>query len=141
MAKNKSSKENGPGHLGFEATLWATADKLRGNLDAAEYKHVVLGLIFLKYISDAFAEKHAELQKEKGADPEDRDEYTADNIFWVPPEARWSYLQGRAKDPVIGKLLDSAMIATERDNPLAQRRPAQGIRPPASGQAKPRRRH
>ena len=103
--------------LGFEATLWATADKLRGNLDAAEYKHVVLGLIFLKYISDAFEEKHAELQKEKGADPEDRDEYTADNIFWVPPEARWSYLQGRAKDPVIGKLLDSAMIAIERDNP------------------------
>ena len=103
--------------LGFEATLWATADKLRGNLDAAEYKHVVLGLIFLKYISDAFAEKHADLQKEKGADPEDRDEYTADNIFWVPPEARWSYLQGRAKDPVIGKLLDSAMIAIERDNP------------------------
>jgi type I restriction enzyme M protein len=105
------------GHLGFEATLWATADKLRGNLDAAEYKHVVLGLIFLKYISDAFEEKHAELQKEKGADPEDRDEYTAENIFWVPPEARWSYLQGRAKDPVIGKLLDSAMIAIERDNP------------------------
>ncbi|MBI3853948.1 MAG: SAM-dependent DNA methyltransferase [Verrucomicrobia bacterium] len=103
--------------LGFEATLWATADKLRGNLDAAEYKHVVLGLIFLKYISDAFAEKHVELQKEKGADPEDRDEYTADNIFWVPPEARWSYLQGRAKDPVIGKLLDSAMIAIGRDNP------------------------
>ncbi len=103
--------------LGFEATLWATADKLRGNLDAAEYKHVVLGLIFLKYISDAFEEKHAELQKEKGADPEDRDEYTAESIFWVPPEARWSYLQGRAKDPVIGKLLDSAMIAIERDNP------------------------
>jgi len=112
--KNKST--NGP-HLGFEATLWATADKLRGNLDAAEYKHVVLGLIFLKYISDAFEEKHGALQKEKNANPEDRDEYTADNIFWVPPEARWSYLQGRAKDPVIGKLLDSAMIAIERDNP------------------------
>src|SRR5438552_5541731 len=93
------------------------ADALRGSMDAAEYKHVVLGLIFLKYISDAFEEKHAELQKEKGADPEDRDEYTADNIFWVPPEARWSFLQGRAKDPLIGKLLDSAMIAIERDNP------------------------
>src|SRR5712671_827236 len=113
------SKPNGNGsrHLGFEQTLWATADKLRGNLDAAEYKHVVLGLIFLKYISDAFEEKHAALQKQKGADPEDRDEYTADNIFWVPPEARWSYLQGRAKDPIIGKLLDNAMVAIERDNP------------------------
>lgn len=118
MPKAKSLKQQSNNSaLGFEATLWATADKLRGNLDAAEYKHVVLGLIFLKYISDAFAEKHAELQKEKGADPEDRDEYTADNIFWVPPEARWSYLQGRAKDPVIGKLLDNAMIAIERDNP------------------------
>ena len=118
MATGKSQKQTSGGSaLGFEATLWATADKLRGNLDAAEYKHVVLGLIFLKYISDAFEEKHAELQKEKGADPEDRDEYTAENIFWVPPEARWSYLQGRAKDPVIGKLLDNAMIAIERDNP------------------------
>ena len=117
MPKAKSQQKPNGSHLGFEATLWATADKLRGNLDAAEYKHVVLGLIFLKYISDAFAEKHAELQKEKGADPEDRDEYTADNIFWVPSAARWSYLQGRAKDPVIGKLLDNAMIAIERDNP------------------------
>ena len=103
--------------LGFEATLWATADKLRGNLDAAEYKHVVLGLIFLKYISDAFEEKHAALQKEKGADPEDRDEYLAANIFWVPTEARWTYLQGRAKQPTIGTDLDKAMIAIERDNP------------------------
>jgi type I restriction enzyme M protein len=118
MATGKTQKQTSGGSaLGFEATLWATADKLRGNLDAAEYKHVVLGLIFLKYISDAFEEKHAELQKEKGADPEDRDEYTAENIFWVPPEARWSYLQGRAKDPVIGKLLDNSMIAIERDNP------------------------
>src|SRR5204863_8288127 len=98
-SRQRRPNEKGNSALGFEATLWATADKLRGNLDAAEYKHVVLGLIFLKYISDAFEERHAELQKEKGADPEDRDEYTADNIFWVPPEARWSYLQGRAKDP------------------------------------------
>ena len=116
--KDKAAPSGNSGSaLGFEATLWATADKLRGNLDAAEYKHVVLGLIFLKYISDAFEEKHAELQKVKGADPEDRDEYTAENIFWVPPDARWSYLRGRAKDPVIGKLLDSAMLAIERDNP------------------------
>jgi len=115
-AKSQNQKPSGSA-LGFEQTLWATADKLRGNLDAAEYKHVVLGLIFLKYISDAFAEKHAALQKEKGADPEDRDEYLAENVFWVPPEARWSYIKGRAKDPLIGKLLDNAMIAIERDNP------------------------
>ena len=114
--KTKQEKSNGSA-LGFEATLWLTADKLRGNLDAAEYKHVVLGLIFLKYISDAFEEKHAALAKTKGADPEDRDEYTADNIFWVPPEARWSRLQGRAKQPTIGTDLDKAMVAIERDNP------------------------
>jgi type I restriction enzyme M protein len=90
-----------------------------GNLDAAEYKHVVLGLIFLKYISDAFEEKHRQLSAEQaktGANPEDRDEYLAENIFWVPPEARWSYLLRRAKDPLIGKLIDNAMIAIERDN-------------------------
>src|ERR1017187_9160513 len=114
--KSSNSKNSGSA-LGFEATLWATADKLRGNLDATEYKNVVLGLIFLKYISDAFEERHAALQKDKGADPEDRDEYLAENVFWVPPEARWSYLQGRAKDPLIGKLLDNAMVAIERDNP------------------------
>lgn len=117
MRKSSDKKQTTGSQLGFEATLWAAADKLRGNLDAAEYKHVVLGLIFLKYISDAFAEKYATLEKEKGADPEDSDEYLADNIFWTPPEARWSYLQGRAKDPLIGKLLDNAMLAIERDNP------------------------
>jgi type I restriction enzyme M protein len=116
MARNNSNG-NGAGALGFEQTLWATADKLRGNLDAAEYKHVVLGLIFLKYISDAFEEKHAALAKDKSADPEDRDEYTADNIFWVNKIARWSFLQGRAKQPTIGKDLDDAMIAVEKDNP------------------------
>ena len=112
-----ANNSNKSGDLGFEATLWATADKLRGNLDAAEYKHVVLGLIFLKYISDAFAEKHAALQAEKGADAEDRDEYLAENIFWVPQEARWHYLKGRAKQPAIGVDLDKAMVAIERDNP------------------------
>src|SRR5438128_5154844 len=119
VTTTKRSPANGTS-LGFEATRGATADKLRGNLDAAEYKHVVLGLIFLKYISDAFEEKHAALTSEQartGANPEDRDEYLAENVFWVPPEARWSYLQGRAKDPLIGKLLDNAMIAIERDNP------------------------
>ncbi|HUJ10041.1 MAG TPA: N-6 DNA methylase [Verrucomicrobiae bacterium] len=118
MARPKTEKRgNGGANLGFEQTLWQAADKLRGHMDAAEYKHVVLGLIFLKYISDAFEEQHAKLAKEKGADPEDRDEYVAVNIFWVPPEARWTYLQGRAKDPLIGKLLDNAMVAIERDNP------------------------
>ncbi|MEI6105041.1 MAG: class I SAM-dependent DNA methyltransferase [Methanothrix sp.] len=120
MARGKSnnnSKSNGA-TLGFEATLWAAADKLRNNMDAAEYKHVVLGLIFLKYISDAFEERHAQLLKEvdQGADPEDRDEYRADNIFWVPKEARWSFLQANAKQATIGKFVDDAMVAIERDN-------------------------
>jgi type I restriction enzyme M protein len=103
--------------LGFEKTLWAAADKLRGHLDAAEYKHVVLGLIFLKYISDAFQGLYEELQQEKHADPEDRDEYLAEGVFWVPPEARWDYLQHSAKGPEIGILIDDAMAAIERDNP------------------------
>jgi type I restriction enzyme M protein len=105
--------------LGFEATLWQAADKLRNNMDAAEYKHVVLGLIFLKYISDAFEEKHAALEADKksGANPEDKDEYLAENIFWVPKKARWSHLLGLAKQPTIGKDLDNAMLAIEADNP------------------------
>lgn len=119
--KRKSTKKgkSSAAVVGFEQTLWQAADKLRNNLDAAEYKHVVLGLIFLKYISDAFEEKHAELQTEieSGADPEDPDEYRAENIFWVPKEARWSQLQGKAKQPTIGKLVDDAMVAIERDNP------------------------
>ncbi|RMF57159.1 MAG: SAM-dependent DNA methyltransferase [Calditrichaeota bacterium] len=102
--------------LGFEGKLWAAADKLRGNMDAAEYKHVVLGLIFLKYISDAFMEKFTALQSDDLADPEDKDEYLAENIFWVPPEARWDYLQKNAKRPEIGTLVDNAMAAIERDN-------------------------
>ncbi|MEM3486585.1 MAG: class I SAM-dependent DNA methyltransferase [Candidatus Methanomethyliaceae archaeon] len=105
--------------LGFEQTLWLAADKLRNNMDAAEYKHVVLGLIFLKYISDAFEERYNALQAEvdQGADPEDPDEYRAENIFWVPKEARWGYLQENAKQPNIGKLIDDAMVAIEKDNP------------------------
>lgn len=106
-------------NLGFENELWRAADALRSNMDAAEYKHVVLGLIFLKYISDAFGEQHAKLEADraKGADPEDPDEYRAVNIFWVPPESRWQYLRGRAKDPKIGKIVDDALLAIERDNP------------------------
>ena len=108
-------------NLGFEAKLWLAADKLRNNLDAAEYKHVVLGLIFLKYISDTFEEHHAKLLAGKGdckgSDPEDPDEYRAENVFWVPKEARWSHLQANAKQPTIGKVVDDAMVAIERDNP------------------------
>ncbi len=129
----KTTTSNGNGTaLGFEATLWATADKMRNNMDAAEYKHVVLGLIFLKYISDAFQERHEHLEQ-LAADPqsdyyikeaneryvvtEDRDEYVAENIFWVPAEARWSFLQANARQPNIGTLIDEAMAAIERANP------------------------
>src|SRR3989441_5950749 len=106
-------------NVGYEAELWRMADALRGSMDAAEYKHVVLGLIFLKYISDAFEEQHARLEAERaqGADPEDPDEYRAKNIFWVPPEARWSHLKAQAKQPTIGQLVDDAMAGIERDNP------------------------
>lgn len=118
--KRNNSQSAGNANLGFEAKLWSAADKLRNNMDAAEYKHVVLGLIFLKYISDAFEEMRAKLSSGKGdykgSDPEDQDEYRAENVFWVPQEARWSHLQNKAKQPEIGKLLDSAMIAIERDN-------------------------
>ena len=105
---------------GYEAELWRMADTLRGSMDAAEYKHVVLGLIFLKYISDAFEEMHARLEGERsqGADPEDPDEYRAVNIFWVPPEARWSHLKAQAKQSTIGQLVDDAMAGIERDNPV-----------------------
>jgi type I restriction enzyme M protein len=104
----------------IEQHLWAAADKLRNNMDAAEYKHVVLGLIFLKYISDAFEEKHKALETDKLADAEDKDEYLAENIFWVPKEARWSFLKDNAKQPNIGVLIDDAMDAIERDNPGLQ---------------------
>ena len=120
MAKGGTTKGNGNGaRLGFEQTLWAAADKLRGHLDAAEYKHVVLGLIFLKYISDAFEARRQQLLAEvaHGADPEDPDEYRAENVFWVPTEARWERLQASAKDPQIGSLLDKAMDAIEHENP------------------------
>ncbi len=110
---------NGNGaNVGFEDKLWKAADKLRNNMDAAEYKHVVLGLIFLKYISDAFTEVYESLKNdpEKLSDPEDIDEYRAKNAFWVPPEARWDYLQKNAKQPTIGTIVDDAMDAIERDN-------------------------
>ncbi len=118
--------------LGFEEKLWQVADKLRGHMDAAEYKHVVLGLVFLKHISDSFQDRYQYLLKE-AANPrsdlfvrqhgararvvEDRDEYAAENIFWVPKVARWPYLQANAKQPTIGKLIDDAMVAIEKENP------------------------
>ena len=116
--KTASTRADGGATTGYEADLWAMADTLRGSMDAAEYKHVVLGLIFLKYISDAFEEHHAEVLAEWGKDAaEDRDEYIAENIFWVPTEARWSYLKAEARQPTIGVIVDRAMTAIERDNP------------------------
>ena len=102
---------------GYEAELWKMADTLRGSMDAAEYKHVVLGLIFLKYVSDAFEEMHATLEENEYAHPEDPDEYRAESIFWVPPEARWEHLRANAKQPDIGRLVDDSMDAVERANP------------------------
>lgn len=102
--------------LRIEEKLWQTADKLRGSMDASEYKNVVLGLIFLKYVSDSFEEKHAELLVDEYADEEDRDEYLAENIFWIPKEARWSYISGQSKSPEIGQIIDHAMIEIEKAN-------------------------
>lgn len=112
MAEHQTSGAN----LGFEENMWLMADKLRNNIDAAEYKHVVLGLLFLKYISDAFEEKYAELSTEELADAEDRDEYAAPNIFWVPKEARWENIKNTAKLPGIGQTIDDAMVAIEKSN-------------------------
>ena len=130
-AKADKKNSNG-GNLGFEEKLWQAADKMRGHMDPAEYKHVVLGLIFLKYISDAFEERRKQLEIWT-AEPsseyyvaeeiarygvvEDRDEYLAENIFYVPKDARWYYLQANAKQPIIGKLIDDAMVAIEKGNP------------------------
>jgi len=117
MAKKNNNRQEEP----LEKQLWKAADKLRKNIDAAEYKHVVLGLIFLKYISDAFESMYEKLKKGEGeyagADPEDRDEYRAENVFFVPPEARWAFLQAEAKKPKIGIIVDAAMDAIEKENP------------------------
>ena len=113
--------------LAYAEILWEAADTLRGQIDAAEYKHVVLGLLFLKYISDSFDARHDELRVELKAEGisgdqleyllESRDEYTAENVFWVPPEARWTHLQNQATRPDIATLIDDAIFAVERDNP------------------------
>jgi type I restriction-modification system DNA methylase subunit len=111
MAEARTEKNASSANIGFEAKLWLAADKLRNNMDAAEYKHVVLGLIFLKYISDTFEEHRAKLLAGEGdysgANPEDPDEYKAENVFWVPADARWSHLQSNAKQPTIGKIVDT----------------------------------
>lgn len=116
MVKNDNKTQEEP----LETQLWKAADKLRKNIDAAEYKHIVLGLIFLKYISDAFEGLYQRLQEGEGdyagADPEDMDEYKAENVFFVPATARWSYLQARARQPEIGKDVDNAMDAIEKEN-------------------------
>ncbi|MDB4971918.1 MAG: SAM-dependent methyltransferase, partial [Myxococcaceae bacterium] len=117
----KANPENGQDAknsaiVGFEKTLWEAADKLRGSMDSSEYKHVVLGLIFLKYVSDTFEQKRAEVERE-GGDVDDRDEYEAAGVFWVPPTARWPHLRGKAKQPDIGVLIDRAMEAIEKENP------------------------
>lgn len=114
----RSPEAKGTATTGYEAELWAMADALRGSIDAADYKHVVLGLIFLKYISEAFEERQAAVLAEWGAEAaEDRDEYVAENIFWVPPESRWEYLKARARQSSIGQTIDEAMIAIEQQNP------------------------
>ena len=107
---------NKGGDLGFEADLFKAADKLRGNMEPSDYKHVALGLIFLKHISDSFEAKRAALLAEDQGGAEDRDEYAGSNIFWVPPVARWSHLQANARQPAIGRLIDEAMIAIEKEN-------------------------
>jgi type I restriction enzyme M protein len=117
--QKKRTKENNNqlgANLGFEAKLFLAADKLRGSMDASEYKHVALGLVFLKYISDAFTSVYEKLKADKDADEEDADEYLAERTFWVPKEARWSHLQANAKKPTIGKLVDDAMLAIEKSN-------------------------
>ena len=132
MARTKKEPVEEP----LEKKLWKAADKLRKNMDAAEYKHVVLGLIFLKYISDAFEELYQKLKEGKGeyegADPEDRNEYLAEKVFYVPPSSRWTWLQGRAKLPTIGKDIDDAMDAIEKDNPASLR----GVLPKVYAQEK-----
>jgi type I restriction enzyme M protein len=117
MARPKKAEKTGStANIGFEAKLWQAADKLRNNMDAGEYKHVVLGLIFLKYISDSFEEQRKKLEADKGADPEDKDEYLAGNVFWVPKTARWSHIQSQARQATIGKVIDDSMVALEKDN-------------------------
>jgi type I restriction enzyme M protein len=132
----KPQKANGNGaNLGFEAQLFLAADKLRKNLEPSDYKHVALGLIFLKYISNAFEAKRAALLAEDPAAAEDPDEYLAENVFWVPKEARWSHLQDNAKQLTIGKLIDDAMSEIEKSNPSLKGVLPQGLQSPGARQS------
>ena len=110
----KANGSNGGANLGFEAKMWLAADELRGQVDAAEYKHVVRGLIFMKYISDGFEDHHSQFLKEHPNEAEDWDAYRAEGVFWVPKEARWSHLSANAKQPTIRKIVDDAMDAVEQ---------------------------
>ncbi len=121
MQNSTASRTNNGANLGYEAELFKAADKLRGNMEPSDYKHVVLGLIFLKHISDRFEARKQKLAEEYPEGVEDRDEYLAENVFWVPTAARWSHLQANAKQPTIGKLIDEAMLAIEKDNPSLKR--------------------
>jgi type I restriction enzyme M protein len=116
MPKSAPSQTNNGASLGYEAELFKTADKLRGNMEPSDYKHVALGLIFLKHISDRFETRQRLLAEEYPEGVEDPDEYAAENVFWVPQVARWSHLQAKAKQPTIGKLIDEAMLAIEKEN-------------------------
>ncbi len=126
MSPKASPSDKSAATIGFEAKLWLAADKLRNNMDAAEYKHVVLGFIFLKYISDAFEEMRTKLHSGaggfEGADSEDPDEYKAENVFWVPKEARWSFLQANAHQPAIGKLVDDSISIYGQESNATTRR-------------------
>jgi|ERR1043165_1451593 hypothetical protein len=131
----RSTSDNSTANLGFETKLWGAADLLRGNIESSEYKHVVLGLIFLKYVSDAFEERRAQLLEEQkqdaGVDLEDPEEYAAKAVFYLPENARWSGLQSKAKQPNIGTLIDDAMKAIEDNNPKGE---GQGLILEESGQ-------
>ncbi len=137
-AKERRAHRKATEPLGFEDVLWKAADKLRGSMDSSEYKHVVLGLLFLKYVEDAFEERRAVLRDELTADNitgqqadellESRDEYTAEGVFWVPPEARWQYLKESAKLPGIGKLIDNAMDPHRARQPNPARGSPQDLR-------------
>ena len=116
MARAKKTEKQNTAEIGFEQQIWAAADKLRGNLDAAEYKSVVLGLIFLKYISDRFEALYARLVEEGDGFEEDKDEYLAENIFWVPEMARWGVIANAAHSPEIGMTIDNAMRLIEAEN-------------------------
>jgi type I restriction enzyme M protein len=116
VTQEKNKQKSNTASVGFEEKLWAAADKMRNNMDPAEYKHVILGLIFLKYISDSFEEKFKELEQDELSDPEDREEYVAENIFWVPKDARWTHLKNNARSKEVGKFVDDAMIAIEKEN-------------------------